>query len=163
MLFLRYSWVLAAPAAFGATAVCLGVFYGAWGVVPLAWGALLHASVGLLGSYVAHECGHFAALSLCRGVTTVKVEATLLRTSLKPEGEITARESLVLALAGPLGCLILGAAAWAAVPQSGVAWWYLAHLALLAPCFGDGRAVVAAVRRISARTSPGLQPRGPSR
>lgn len=162
-LFLRYSWVLAAPAAFAGTAVWLGVSYGVWGTVPLAWGIFVHASIGLLGSYIVHECGHFVALGLCRGVIAVRVEATLLRTSLKPEGEITAWESLVVALAGPLGCLILGAAAWSAIPQSGLAWWYVSHFALLAPCFGDGRAAIAAVRRISDRTCPDRQPPGPCR
>jgi uncharacterized membrane protein YjjP (DUF1212 family) len=149
-LALRHSWILAAPALFVVTALWLGLIYGAWGTFPLALVMLLHASVGMLGSYVVHECGHFAALRRCRGIRAVSVEAHMFRLSLRPHGEITARQAFGVALAGPLACLVPGAMLWAAVPHLGLAWWYVAHLVLLAPCFGDGKAVVLAIRRLRA-------------
>lgn len=171
-LALRYGWVLAAPALFVGLAAWLGLAYGAWGTLQLALPVMLHASAGMLGSYVVHECGHFAALRRCRGITAVSVETRALRLSLKPRGAIAPAEALAVALAGPLACFVTGAVLWAAVPQLGVAWWYLAHLILLAPWCGDGQAAVTALRRIrrdgrdqrlSGRSSGDrLQP-GPSR
>jgi hypothetical protein len=150
-LALRYGWALAAPGAFVCVAMWLGLAYGAWGTLELALHVMLHASAGLLGSYVVHECGHFAALRLCRGITAVSVETRALRLSLKPHGEITPPEALAVALAGPLACFATGAVLWVAAPHLGVAWWYLAHLVLLAPCCGDGRAAVIARRRCRPR------------
>jgi hypothetical protein len=148
-LALRYSWILAVPALFVAVAVWLGLAFGTWGTLRLALGVMLHASVGMLGSYVIHECGHFAALGLCRGITAVSVETGVLRLSLRPHGEITPPQALAVALAGPLACLAAGSVLSAAVPQLGVAWWYIAHLVLLTPCCGDGRAVVCALRSMT--------------
>ncbi|MDQ4501784.1 hypothetical protein [Sinomonas sp. ASV322] len=88
----------------------------------------------------------------------MSVEAIAFRVSLKPHGEITARQAIAVALAGPLACVVPGVVLWVAVPQLGLAWWYLAHIVLLLPCFGDGQAVVAAVRRLRAGHTPSTAP-----
>ena len=150
VLFLKQSWSLAVPAFFVGVAVCLGLIFEAWGTLPVALGVFVHMSAGMLGSYVVHESGHFVALGFCGGVTAVSVESRLARISLRPEGELTPREAIGVAVAGPFGCLNVGAVLMALTPEFGLGWWYLAHVVFLAPCFGDGRALLAALRRLKA-------------
>src|SRR5579859_3587275 len=151
VLFLRFGWALIVPTLFVALAAWLGLSYGSWTTLAIALGILLHTACGMLGSYVLHECAHLAALRLCPGVTAISTEIRFLRVSLRPVGELSAREALFVAVAGPLGCAVLGTALSIVLPQVGLGWWYLAHLIFLAPCFGDGRSAVVALGRMGGR------------
>ena len=108
--------------------------------------------VGLVGSFALHEVAHVVLLRRLPGVTHITLERTAWRFSVAPLGTLSAREVGLVALAGPGACL-LAAPVWCMVlPESGLAWWYAAHLVFLLPPFGDGRMLVASVRAGALKT-----------
>ncbi|MEU6861204.1 hypothetical protein AB0B28_20310 [Glycomyces sp. NPDC046736] len=144
---LRVAWTVAASvwpltaflAALTLAALAWWAGTGDWGLVLL---SLLFAKAGLLGlvaSFALHEAAHAAVLKRLNGITSVTVERTALRVSLRPEGMITRGQNALVALAGPVSCGLVGAALWFA--GDALAWWYLLHLAFLLPVFGDGRSL----------------------
>lgn len=117
------------------------------GPALLAWWVCEPAVLGLVGSFTLHESAHVLALRRVRTVTRVAIERTAWRTSVIPEGTMTGREAAGVAAAGPLACVLAGLLLWLPDLDRALAWWYLAHLVFLAPCFGDGRALFGALRR----------------
>ncbi|MFJ5231069.1 hypothetical protein ACIQBJ_14390 [Kitasatospora sp. NPDC088391] len=117
--------------------------------VPAAMAWLLlakPAALGLVAPFVLHECAHALVLKRVRTVTHLILERTAWRTSLVPEGILTPRQSAAVALAGPLSCAAVGAVLHLTALDRPLSWWYLAHLVLLLPPFGDGRALWQALR-----------------
>ncbi|MFJ6728004.1 hypothetical protein ACIQPQ_24210 [Streptomyces sp. NPDC091281] len=108
----------------------------------MAWTLLVEpAALGLAASFALHESAHVVVLKRIRTVTHLTIERTAWRTSVIPEGTMTARQTAVVALAGPAACVAVGALLWVADLDRNLAWWYLAHIAFLLPPFGDGRAL----------------------
>lgn len=110
------------------------------------WGIVLG---GLIGSFLLHELGHALVLLRIAGVTRVRLEVSLLRISLVPEGSLTRAESLLTALSGPVVTALVGAGLVAS--GSGLGWWYVMHLAFLLPPFGDGEALLQVALSLPAR------------
>ncbi|MER5888021.1 hypothetical protein ABT160_29740 [Streptomyces sp. NPDC001941] len=112
----------------------------------MAWKLLAEPGVlGLVASFALHESAHAWALGRMPGITGITLERTAWRTSVVPHGTMSARQSAAVALAGPVACAAVGAALWLPDLDRPLSWWYLAHLAFLLPCFGDGRALWRAV------------------
>ncbi|MGR8012315.1 hypothetical protein [Streptomyces hypolithicus] len=108
----------------------------------LAWVLLVKpAGLGLVASFALHESAHVLVLKRIRTVTHIAIERTAWRTSVIPEGTMTARQTAVVALAGPSACVGVGALLWLSGLDRYLAWWYLAHIVFLLPFFGDGRAL----------------------
>ncbi|MCZ4122370.1 hypothetical protein [Streptomyces sp. H39-S7] len=108
----------------------------------LTWALLFKpAALGLVASFALHESAHVIVLKRVRTVTHIAVERTMWRTSVIPEGNMTARQTRVVALAGPSACVIVGAFLLLSGLDRSLAWWHLAHIAFLLPVFGDGRAL----------------------
>lgn len=102
--------------------------------------------VGLVGSFALHELAHLAALRRIPSVHGVRLERTGWRLSLHPQGRMSPRQVVGVAVAGPAACLLVGLTWWAVAPTSTLRWWYLAHVLALTPLMGDGRAVMTAIR-----------------
>jgi hypothetical protein len=106
--------------------------------------------VGFCGSVVCHELGHAVALSLCPGVSRVRVAWSLTRVSVHPTGTLTPTHAVMAALAGPVPCVAVGLMA-GNLGYEVVGGMYLLHGLYLLPPFGDGRSVVRALRGRAAR------------
>ena len=114
----------------------------------MAWVLLAKpAALGLVSSFALHESAHVLVLKRIRTVTHIAIERTGWRTSVIPEGTMNARQTAVVALAGPSACVAVGAVLWLSSLDRSLAWWYLAHIVFLLPFFGDGRAVWNSFRR----------------
>ncbi|GAA2633727.1 hypothetical protein [Streptomyces vastus] len=108
----------------------------------MAWIVLVKpATLGLVAPFALHESAHALVLKRIRTVTHITIERTAWRTSVIPEGAMTARQTAVVALAGPSACIAVGALLWLPGLDRTLAWWYLAHIVFLLPFFGDGRAL----------------------
>lgn len=108
----------------------------------MAWLLLVKpAALGLVAAFVLHESAHFGVLKRIRTVTHIALDRTAWRTSVIPEGTMTARQTVMVALAGPSACVAVGALLWLSGLDRSLAWWYLAHIVFLLPFFGDGRAI----------------------
>ncbi|MFJ6944948.1 hypothetical protein ACISU4_09895 [Streptomyces wuyuanensis] len=108
----------------------------------MAWAVLVKPGVfGLVASFALHESAHVLVLKRISTITHITIERTAWRTSMIPHGTMTARLTAVVALAGPAGCLAVGALLWLSGLDRAVAWWYLGHVVFLLPFFGDGRAL----------------------
>jgi hypothetical protein len=106
----------------------------------MAWTVLAKpAALGLVVPFALHESAHALVLKRIRTVTHITIERTAWRTSVIPEGSMTARQTAVVALAGPSACVAVGALLWLPGLDRSLAWWYLAHIVFLLPFFGDGR------------------------
>ncbi|MEH0582450.1 MULTISPECIES: hypothetical protein [Streptomyces] len=103
------------------------------------------AALGLVAPFALHESAHALVLKRIRTVTHIAIERTAWRTSVIPEGTMTARQTTVVALAGPAACVAVGAFLWLSGLDRPLAWWYLAHIGFLLPFFGDGRALLHAL------------------
>lgn len=112
----------------------------------VAWFLFKTAAVGLVGSFALHESAHVVALKRIDTVTHLAVERTAFRTSILPIGELTARQVVGVALAGPLSCVAVGGALWLSNLDPSLTWWYLAHAFFLLPFFGDGRSLYRGLR-----------------
>lgn len=137
--------------AFAGALLALALFWWARSgdAVPatMAWVLLVKPAVlGLVVPFALHESAHVVLLKRIPTVTRIALERTAWRTSVIPEGEMTARQTGAVALAGPLACAAVGAVLWLSGLDRPLSWWYLAHLALLLPFFGDGRALWRSVR-----------------
>jgi len=119
------------------------------------WGLFEPATLGLVASFVLHESAHVAVLKRVGTVTRIAPDRTAWRTSVTPEGALTARESAAVALAGPCSCVLVGAVLWLSGLDRFLAWWYLAHALFLLPCFGDGRALLHSARAARGRSGEG--------
>lgn len=104
------------------------------------------AALGLVAPFALHESAHALVLKRIRTVTHIAIERTAWRTSVIPEGTMTARQTAAVALAGPAACVAVGALLWLPGLDRPLAWWYLAHIGFLLPFFGDGRALLRALR-----------------
>ncbi|ADU47568.1 hypothetical protein [Intrasporangium calvum] len=102
--------------------------------------------VGLVGSFALHEATHVVLLRRMPGITHITLERTAWRFSVAPVGALSSRQVGLVAVGGPGACLLAAAAWWVALPASGLAWWYAAHVVFLLPVFGDGRMLLASVR-----------------
>ena len=108
----------------------------------MAWMLLVKpAALGLVAPFALHESAHGLVLKRIRTVTHIAIERTAWRTSVIPEGTMSARQTAVVALAGPSACVAVGALLWLPGLDRSLAWWYLAHIVFLLPFFGDGRAL----------------------
>ncbi|NJQ01889.1 hypothetical protein [Streptomyces zingiberis] len=113
----------------------------------MAWLLLVKPAVpGLMLSFALHESAHVVCLKRIPTVTHITIARTAWRTSVIPEGTMTARQTAVVAVAGPFACALVGALLWLPGLDRALAWWYLAHLGFLLPCFGDGRALLHGLR-----------------
>lgn len=144
----------------------LVVAAGAWFVrsddaVPLTlFGRLaLFATFGLVGSFSVHEFAHVLALRRTPGIARLTLERSAWRFSVLAHGSLSVGAAIKVALAGPLACAAIGLVIWPVPPLRGVAWCYLAHLFLLAPCFGDGRVLVRAIVVLARSGAGGAGPR----
>ncbi|MCE0509598.1 hypothetical protein V8Z69_14785 [Microbacterium aurugineum] len=113
-------------------------------------GALLvvgmHYVCGLCASFAIHELGHAILLSWSPGVTTITLERTLLRISVRPHGSIRGRDAFLTAVAGPSLCVVIGMLLWLAVPHVQLQGWFLFHALFLTPAFNDGRIMLIGAR-----------------
>ncbi|WP_405598161.1 hypothetical protein OG741_15480 [Streptomyces sp. NBC_01410] len=108
----------------------------------MAWVLLVKpATLGLVAPFALHESAHALVLKRIRTVTHIAIERTAWRTSVIPEGTMSAWQTAVVALAGPSACIAVGALLWLPDLDRSLAWWYLAHIVFLLPFFGDGRAL----------------------
>ena len=115
----------------------------------MAWMMLVKpATLGLVVPFALHESAHALVLKRIRTVTHISIERTAWRTSVLPEGTMTARQTAMVALAGPSVCAAVGALLWLPGLDRPLAWWYLAHIVFLLPFFGDGRALWHSFRAI---------------
>jgi hypothetical protein len=113
----------------------------------MAWTVLVKpATLGLVAPFALHESAHALVLKRIRTVTHITIERTAWRTSVIAEGFMTARQTAVVALAGPSACIAVGALLWLPGLDRSLAWWYLAHIVFLLPFFGDGRALWHSLR-----------------
>lgn len=99
------------------------------------------ATLGLVAPFALHESAHALVLRRIRTLTHITIERTPWRTSVIPEGTMTARQTAEVALAGPAACVAVGTLLWLPGLDRSLAWWYLAHILFLLPFFGDGRAL----------------------
>lgn len=141
--------LIAASAGFWLLAGVVGT--DAW-LFDLAGQVSVFLLAGVLASYLVHETAHLAALALCPGIHRIDVQCTYWRFSLVPEGEMDARAALLVALAGPGTCLLIGSLLLVIDPFPGIAWCYLAHVVFLLPVFGDGRTALSSARHLFAQT-----------
>ena len=157
---LRQVWpLLAFLAVLVAASLAYAVRSGDGVPLELSWGLLLLAGPGVVGSFALHEGAHVAALRGAPGVTHIAVERTLLRVSVVPVGEVTSNRAAGVAVAGPGACVLVGATLWAAGVPAAWCWCYLAHGAMLLPCFGDGRTLVRSLHRWRMPCGPATRPR----
>lgn len=120
----------------------------------MAWVLLVKpAALGMVAAFALHESAHVVVLKRIRTVTHIAIERTALRTSVVPEGTLTARQAAAVALAGPCACVAVGAALWLSGLDRSLSWWYLAHIVFLLPFFGDGRALWHCLRASSTGSS----------
>ncbi|SCK06219.1 hypothetical protein [Streptomyces sp. WMMB 322] len=113
----------------------------------MAWVLLVKpAALGLVAAFALHESAHVVVLKRIGTVTHIAVERTVLRTSVVPEGTMTARQAAAVALSGPSACFAVGAVLWLSGLDRSLSWWYLAHIVFLLPFFGDGRALRQSLR-----------------
>lgn len=108
----------------------------------MAWWPFKAATLGLAASFALHESAHAMALKRIRTVTHIALDRTAWRTSVLPVGTMTARQTVGVAVAGPLSCVLAGAVLWVSALDRTLAWWYLAHGVFVLPIFGDGRSLV---------------------
>ncbi|WP_432137073.1 hypothetical protein [Streptomyces sp. bgisy154] len=99
------------------------------------------ATLGLVVPFALHESAHAFVLKRIGTVTHITIERTAWRTSVVPEGTMSARQTAVVALAGPSVCVAVGALLRVPGLDRSLAWWYFAHIVFLLPCFGDGQAL----------------------
>lgn len=111
-------------------------------------------AIGLVGAFALHEVAHVLALRRVDTVTRIVVERTAWRLSIIPVGTVGPRRAAAVAVAGPLSCLLVGAALGVSGIDVWLAWWFGAHLLFLLPVFGDGRTLVSSLWRWR-RTGPG--------
>lgn len=117
----------------------------------MAWVLLVKpATLGLVVPFALHESAHAVVLRRIRTVTHITIERTAWRTSVIPQGAMTARQMAGVALAGPSACVSVGALLWFSGLDRSLAWWYLAHVVFLLPLFGDGKALRQGLRNASA-------------
>lgn len=107
----------------------------------------LHYIVGLCGSFALHELGHALVLLRADGGTSVTLERTAWRISVRATGAIRGRDAFLAALAGPGGCAVAGGILLLACPHALLHVWFFAHAVFLLPVFGDGRALISGARR----------------
>lgn len=108
----------------------------------MAWMVLAKpATLGLVVPFALHESAHAFILKRFGTVTHITIERTAWRTSVIPEGTMSAQQTAVVALAGPSACVAVGALLWLPDLDRSLAWWYFAHIVFLLPFFGDGRAL----------------------
>ncbi|MGW3955945.1 hypothetical protein ACWEKM_34680 [Streptomyces sp. NPDC004752] len=119
----------------------------------MAWGLCKPATLGLVASFALHEAAHVVTLKRIPTVTHIALHRTAWRTSVIPEGAMTARQTAGVALAGPLSCVIAGALLRLSGLDGSLAWWYLAHALFLLPCFGDGRTLHRSLRVARGRST----------
>ncbi|KUO10462.1 hypothetical protein [Streptomyces sp. DSM 15324] len=112
----------------------------------MAWGLFEPAALGLTASFALHESAHAIALKRIHSVTHIAMDRAAWRTSVIPEGTMTARQMAGVALVGPGSCVVVGALIWLSDLDRPLAWWYLAHAVFLLPVFGDGRALRHSLR-----------------
>lgn len=105
------------------------------------------AALGLVASFALHESAHVLVLKRIDTVTHITIERTAWRTSVIPHGTMTARQTALVALAGPSACAAAGTVLWLSGLDRSLSWWYLAHVALLLPLFGDGQALWRNIRK----------------
>ncbi|WP_282697177.1 metalloprotease family protein [Streptomyces sp. CC208A] len=147
--------LLALAAVFQAAALLWMARSGDRVPAAMAWTLLTKPGVlGLVASFALHESAHVLVLRRTSTVTHITVERTAWRTSVIPHGTLTPRATALVALAGPTACAALGALLWLSALDRALAWWYLAHLVFLLPCFGDGRALWRAAREARNRRTP---------
>ncbi|MWA07887.1 hypothetical protein [Streptomyces sp. BA2] len=114
----------------------------------LTWMLLIKpAAMGLIASFALHESAHVLVLKRIRTVTHIAIERTVWRTSVIPQGTMTAGQTAVVALAGPGACVTVGALLWISGLDRSLAWWHLMHIVFLMPFFGDGQALWHSVQK----------------
>ncbi|MEU2873342.1 hypothetical protein ABZ769_29775 [Streptomyces olivoreticuli] len=114
----------------------------------MAWMLLAKpAALGLVAPFALHESAHVLVLKRIRTVTHIAIERTAWRTSVIPQGTMTARQTAAVALAGPSACVAVGALLWLSGLDRPLSWWYLAHVVFLLPLFGDGQALWCSFRK----------------
>ncbi len=138
-------WPLLALAAVAVLAsAVVAVTTGGLATAQAAWWFVRVAVLGLVGSFVLHETMHLVLLRRVETVRTVILTRERWRVSVTPVGTMTPRQVATTALAGPASCVLVGLAL---LPVDAVvAVVHLAHALQLLPVFGDGRALVHAVR-----------------
>ncbi|SDL21465.1 hypothetical protein SAMN05216298_3092 [Glycomyces sambucus] len=110
--------------------------------LPVAAWIFLAATAGLTASFALHECVHALLLHRIPTVASVTVERTPARISVVPRGRMTGWQTAAVAAAGPLACVLAGAALAVHEATRPLSWWYLGHVLFLLPLFGDGTALV---------------------
>ncbi|WP_374010150.1 hypothetical protein [Leifsonia sp. LS-T14] len=148
---LRHSgWFVAIVVAIAGGLLLCAVTASDVNLAGLAGGFTLHALVGLVGSFALHEAAHTGALRRAApGIRSITLTLTGLRMSLTPAGTIVGKQIAFVALMGPLLTAAAGAVLWATVPDLRLHLWFIGHVVFLAPCFGDGRAIITGARRWS--------------
>jgi hypothetical protein len=112
----------------------------------MAWWLFKTGAIGLVGSFALHESAHAVVLRRIDTVTHLALDRRAWRFSIVPVGALSARQVVGVAVAGPLACVLVGAALWLSVLDRSMAWWYLMHGVFLLPFFGDGRSLLRGVR-----------------
>ncbi|MGW3508225.1 hypothetical protein [Streptomyces sp. NPDC000994] len=112
----------------------------------MAWTLFKPSALGLVASFALHEAAHVIILKRIHTVTHIAISRTAWRTSVIPEGTMTAHQMAGVALAGPFSCVIVGALLWLSGLDDFLAWWYIAHVVFLMPFFGDGRTLHHSIR-----------------
>lgn len=133
-------WFLAIPILLVAIAGFVGLFVWGTDVVFL---LLLHVTVGLIFSCLLHEVSHVFFLLRIPEIKKVTFEITLFRISVRPCGNMTRGQAILVALSGPGICFLCGVGL--CFIYRDLSWWYLIHIMSLLPIFGDGRAIITAL------------------
>ncbi len=142
----------------GPAAVTATVFLGCASPSVCSWLSpavtLLVLTSSVLASYLAHELAHLAALARAPGVSTIRLAFAFHRLSVEARGSIPPQWRIVAAASGPLiGASVAGfLSVMFGQPVLGAVG--LLHAAMLLPLFGDGRALVGAVRAWRSSTPP---------
>lgn len=118
---------------------------------------LLFILVIVFSSFI-HETGHYLAAQKATSVDGCKWEITWLRVSLICTGNITPKERILIALAGPGPCLILGLFLCLSPSARIYGLVFCAHLIFLLPTFGDGRQLLAGVLHLITKSKPTPKP-----
>lgn len=146
-LLLKLRWLLLGVLVFSALGIMWWLNSGEPSLLIAAGQIMEMITWGVVLPFLLHETAHAVVALGGAHVTAVRIENTLLRMSVLPEGELSYARALATAVAGP-GICFFAALGLLLVGQPVKALGFGIHLIFLLPWFGDGRAVAFALANL---------------
>jgi hypothetical protein len=110
--------------------------------------ALLVLTAGVLASYLVHELAHLLVLVRAPGASSVRLTLAFHRVSVEAAAGIRPRWRILASVCGPLAGALVAGAVGVVLGQPLLLAVAALHVAMLLPLFGDGRALIGAVRSL---------------